>query len=241
MKNFSKALEKINYRHNTTQVFDDFLEIAVCAFALGRMETRYFEIIKRYNPDELNAFAQLMAAMFTDYELCADTSGSWDDVLGNYFETINSSRGAQHLGQFFTPKSVCDLMAAITKEPITKETTVCDPCCGSGRNLIAHSRLETTNRTNCLYFGMDVDRRCINMCIINMVLYGLRGVVIHMNTLSLEIYGGYRIYLPETGLGVMPLSLEQCQTYVNSSTGNNAEKPNDSHVLINVPKQLTLL
>lgn len=53
-------------------------------------------------------------------------------------------------------------------------------------------------------------------------MFGMKGVVIHMNSLSLDIYGGYRVYLPETGLGIKPLSMAQCHQYV---FGTSTEKP----------------
>jgi type I restriction enzyme M protein len=212
--NLGKAIDKIAYRHQATRVFDDLLEMTICAFSYGTMEERYLEIAKNYNPDEMNLFAHALGALVLDYENCATPDGGWDDVLGTYFETCNSMSTAQRMGQFFTPVSVCDLMAKIVQGEIKVDTTICDPCCGSGRNLIAHSRLAPSNRLKGMYFGMDLDRRCVNMCTINMVMYGLRGIVIHMNTITLEIYGGYRVYLPETGLGIRRMSIDECKTYV---------------------------
>lgn len=214
MKRLEKVMSKLAYRHHLSQVFDDMMEMAICAFSWGKMEDRYMELIKRYTRDELELFGQALGAMLLDYEDCSSGDGAWDDVLGNFFESTSSGAQASRMGQFFTPVSVCNMMAQIVQGEIKEDSTVCDPACGSGRNLIAHSRLNIDNRMKCFYYGMDLDRRCVNMTVLNMLMYGMKGIVIHMNTLSLEIYGGYRIYLGETGMGIMPLSKEQCKPFV---------------------------
>lgn len=212
------VLGKIATRHSFHQVFDDFMEIAICALSFGKMEPKYHEIIKRYDNDEVAQYSEAFANMILEYESKSDNAGAWFDALGNIFETTGSISAAQRMGQFFTPPTVCDLMAKMTNTgPANYDTSVCDPACGSGRNLISHSRLHITNRTNYMYYGMDLDRRCVNMTVLNMVMYGMRGYVIHMDTLRLECYGGYRIYLPETGMGITPLTADQCKQLVVSS------------------------
>jgi len=213
---FSKELEKIAYRHQLVRVFDDFMQMAICAFSYGKMEDRYAELCKGYNAEEIKLFGNTLGAMVMDYEKASDTTGIWGDILGRFFEETNSSRQASAMGQFFTPESVCDMMARVTAshDVAGQSFTVNDPSCGSGRNLIAHSRLDPENRTRCFYTACDLDSRCVNMTTLNFVMYGMRGVVIHMNTLSLEIYSGYRVYLPETGLGIQPLNADECRRFV---------------------------
>jgi len=48
------------------------------------------------------------------------------------------------------------------------------------------------NRNN-YFFGADIDSRCVRMTAINLCLNGLRGEVAHMNSLSMEHWGGYSI------------------------------------------------
>lgn len=220
-RQFIKTLESIAYRHSITNVFDDFMELAICAFAMGTMEERYHEIAKRYSRDELNQFAVCLALMINEYQHAA-TDGGWNDMLGIYYEEIGSITGKQQLGQFFTPKEVCDLMARLndnTENAVPEGTTVCDPAAGSSRNLIAHSRLHPQNRWNTFYHGYDLDRRCVNMSVLNMIMYGMKGVVIHMNTLSLEVYSGYRLYLPELGWGVRRLTKAECWNFITITKG----------------------
>ncbi len=223
MKAFIKSIESIARHHDIRQVFDDFMQMAICAFAQGAMEKEYADIAKRYNSEQIKGFAIALAEMLTAYEEVATPDGDWDDILGKFFEETNSISQAQRAGQFFTPKEVCKMMAMITCGTNMQNSgtasghakTVCDPSSGSGRNLIAHARLSPNNRLRCFYTAQDLDRRCVNMCVLNYVMYGMKGVVIHMNTLSMEIYGGYRIYLPEVGGKVVPLTAEQCKSYLH--------------------------
>lgn len=90
MKNLQKIIEKIAYRHSTLQVFDDFLTMTGCALSVGKMEKEYKEACRRYSQAEKQLFGLALGALITDYEACSDAAGSWDDVLGKYFETVNS-------------------------------------------------------------------------------------------------------------------------------------------------------
>ncbi len=207
-----KKLLEISYRHQITRVFDDFMQMSICCYAMQTMEEEYLSIAKQYNKEELNTFSHALAEMINEYERAMDDCGSWEDILGNVFEEINSSSQASHSGQFFTPKCICDLMAKmVTDNP---GETVADPTCGSGRNLIAHCRLDANNRFNTFYYGFDLDNRCVNMTVLNMIMFGMKGVVIHMNTLSMEVYKGYRIWMPEMGSRVQLLTVEQCKQYL---------------------------
>lgn len=219
MKNFSKVIEQISNRHDTIRVFDDFLQMAVCALSMGRMEPEYMETIKRYDKDEVVLFSLALGALILDYEEKTNAEGDWDDILGEYFMSINSASSASRSGQFFTPVGVCRMMAEMTafEQTTEEEISVNDCSCGSSRNLIAHSRLNPENRMRTFYVGQDLDSRCVKMSVINYWLFGMKGVVIHQNTLSMDIYGGYRIYLAETCFGVMPLSVDQCKSFLFSS------------------------
>lgn len=213
MSEFANLLGKIR-GHNITRVFDDFLELSICAFSLGQMETQYLNIAKSYTAEDMQLFSQALGALIQEYESKSDNAGLWCDVLGTYFESINSASQAQRTGQFFTPETICDLMAKLTEGGAT-EGDVCDPSSGSGRNLIAHCRLKAQNRMNYFYLAADLDRRCVNMSVLNFIMYGMKGAVIHMDSLSFKIFGGYRVFLPETGLILKPLSIEECKKYVS--------------------------
>lgn len=206
---FAKQINSITNRYGISQVFDDFLQMAVCAYSLGRSEDIYLQIAKKYDADELQGFGKALGALVMQHEQ-TNTEG-WNDYLGNYFEEFGQSNAKT--GQFFTPVTLCNLIAQITDND-KKEGTVNDPSCGSSRNLIAHAWLNPINRFNFFYLGQDLDQRCCLMSVLNFVMYGMKGIIIHMNTISLEIYKGWRVYLPETGLGVRPLTANECREFM---------------------------
>lgn len=202
-------------KHSIVQVFDDFMQMAICSFAYGRMEPQYADIAKKYEKHELSLFAELMATMVNVYSEKQE-DGSWVDYLGNIFEQVNGKMQSSKSGQFFTPPSICNLMAQFTWDgkELENDISVNDCAAGSSRNLIAHSRLHPKNRLRTFYVAQDIDPRCVRMSVLNYVMFGLRGVVIHMDALRMTIWGGYRIWLPETLMGVTPMSIAECQHFL---------------------------
>lgn len=208
----TKALEKLSRKQSINQVFDDFLKMVICAYSIGRMEDEYNRIAKNYDPDEIPLFGSALTELIMEHERTNNRS-EWVDVVGTTFEQINSASSASRMGQFFTPVSLCRMMAEMTQDGKT-EGSVNDPTCGSSRNLIAHAQLHPNNRFNFWYVGSDLDERCVNMSVINFIMFGMKGVVIHMNALSMEIFKGYRVFIPETGMGVTPLTKDECYKYL---------------------------
>jgi type I restriction-modification system DNA methylase subunit len=212
----TKVLQKISRRHQFANVFDDFMQMAICAFSMGKMEDVYLPIAAKYSAEDLPIFGQALAEMINEYENGMSDDGGWVDVLGNVFEETNSSFAASGAGQFFTPETVCNVMAQLTAgtDECEDGIVVNDCACGSGRNLIAHSRLHPKNRFNAFYVGQDLDERCVKMCVLNYFMYGIKGIVIHQDTLWMKIFGGYRIYLADTLMGIAPLTINECYAYL---------------------------
>lgn len=102
---FAKALNSISSRHHTSQVFDDFLQMAVCAYSMGRSEELYLDIAKKYNAEEIKGFANALGGLVLDDEK-QNVSGEWKDFLGNYFEEFGQNNAK--MGQFFTRVSICN-------------------------------------------------------------------------------------------------------------------------------------
>jgi type I restriction enzyme M protein len=223
MQEFTKIFNQIAYRHDFMRVFDDFLTLAICCFANKRMEDVYFETIKGYTKEELKNFSFLLGSLILDYDKKADTAGAWYDGLGDFFMDNNNKFGQDARGQFFTPEEVCNMMAHLSHEKDSKEERhILDPAAGSGRMLLAFDRLNPQYRFENFYVAADVDSRCVKMCTLNFCLYGLKGTIIHMDSLRMEIWGGYRVFMPETYLGIKPLNKDECLQFV-AQPRNEAE------------------
>lgn len=188
-KSFAGSLLQVARRNSVSHVFSDFLEMVVCALSMGAMETRYLEIVRKYEKQE----AYLMAEAFGALVLEMDNHGEGlRDVLGDFFmEHISFG----HNGQFFTPEIICRFMARIN-EPIQDGARILDPACGSGRTLMAAAGI---NR-NARFYGADVDRNCAMMAAINFCLNGMFGEVAWMDSLSNQFHGGWQIR-PYPGYG----------------------------------------
>ena len=230
-------LKKIAYSQHLHNVFDDFINMSVAAFSMGRDEQRYEERAKRYSEQEKKLFGEALGALVMDYE-SNSKEGEWTDCIGRIFEELGLSNA--RTGQFFTPESVCNLIANLTHSEV-KSGTVNDPSTGSSRNLVAHSRINPLNRFNFTYIGQDLDERCCLMSVINFVMYGMKGIIIHGDTLKMEFYKGWRIYMPETGLMVKPLTAQQCAEYLTYTTEKQIEEQQPIiQIPINLGEQLKL-
>ena len=110
------------------------------------------------------------------------------DYLGVFYEgVIQSKYKARSNGQFFTPQNVSKLMA---KTLMQNTGGVINDCtCGSGRLLLdAHSENPTA-----ILIGQDLDPVACKMAVLNFYIAGVRGSILHQNTLTLEVYECWRV------------------------------------------------
>jgi hypothetical protein len=68
LKSFSLYMQQLARRNSISNVFTDFLEMSVCALSLGTMESRYLEIISRYEKHEVNLMADAFAALVMEMD-----------------------------------------------------------------------------------------------------------------------------------------------------------------------------
>lgn len=146
-----------------------------------------------------------LAIMWLDDVSEAMDRGEWLDAFGELYEEMYLTRGkASKTGQFFTPKSLSDLMAGIidpanNQAPDAKEITptvkldgfkVNDCAAGSGRLLLAHyigvSKVEHSEGRKYYYIAQDSDPIACKMCALNMMIHGMNGKVICQDTLALD-------------------------------------------------------
>jgi type I restriction enzyme M protein len=213
VRQFFKVLLDISYRHDLVNVFDDFLTIVTCVYAWQTKEEEYLRTIKKYTKEELNGFAKALAELTLIYgkEVSAET---WIDPLGIIYEVIAGNFKRSRLGQFFTPKSICDLMAQIQIDKPSEITkTVNDPACGSGRLPLAVTRVNS----NVIIYAEDLDPMCCKMAAINFLFHGVKAQVSNLNSLTLDQYfRGYLVnwhYAETQLLTCLDLPQEKCFTW----------------------------
>ena len=200
-KNFiKKNITNLGRKYDIRQVFEDFVMCSAYALANAasfnqERENDYLRIIKKYEKEEINSFGQMLAAL--QIELGKE---DFDDVLGELYEDLGLS--SKHLGQFFTPIHISELMAKLTyntddvKKDIEENgfTSVSDPCCGSGRMLLSYFKLfkEEDIDLDKIYFeGADLSKLCSCMTFVNLSLLGASAIVYNQDTLLLDVYDSF--------------------------------------------------
>lgn len=204
-KEFIKCLESIEYGRNNYDVFQDFLHLVTLAFHNiiaqdEKIEKEYLGIIKKYKNNK--KFAELL--VITTLALEEQSQ----DFLGDVF--MKAGFGNVRGGQFFTPYHLSKMMAELIigdnfKEQVEKDGyfTLSEPCCGAGGMIIAMSDIMLEKgynpQKNLRFQGIDIDLKCCQMTYIQTSLLGLRGEVLHANTISLETWQRFitpMTYLP---------------------------------------------
>lgn len=219
-KSVFDLLEETSHRSGVSraQAFEDFLHMSTCALSGGQMEEQYLDTVKRHTDgkpgkrgcDSISrAFGQLVHVM----------EETRKDILGDLFQGGITYGEA---GQYLTPEPLCQMMAAMTvgetdDEEGSGRKTVCDPCCGSGRMLLAVGDL----KPHWEFVGQDVDLRCVRMTAINLALRNQYGYVIWGNSLGLEKRLVYRTGFNLQGV-IREIPLEQCPAPVQQAATERA-------------------
>lgn len=127
------------------------------------------------------------------------------DFLGSLYMELNL--GNHWKGQFFTPISICDMMARITLNEIIDTieekgwAAINDPACGAGATLISavnvmnEKGIDYQNRA--LFVAQDIDRITGLMCFIQLSLLRCAGYVVIADTLCNPIVGKSALFIEE--------------------------------------------
>jgi hypothetical protein len=174
------------------QAFEDFLTCTVCALSNQQMEGEYLAVVRKGYGDGKQGHRgidSLTQGFATPVALMEETR---KDVLGDLFQ---GSITCGEAGQFLTPEEICRLMAELTFDEQAEDPVVCDPCCGSGRMLLACADVKRPKQL----VGQDIDLRCVRMTAINLAFRNLYGYVLWGNSLASECKLGYRTGLNAAG------------------------------------------
>jgi hypothetical protein len=210
-KELVKAVEALGYRHGHWQVFADFIEMAAVSVSnavdwAGRekREERYLQVVKRYKPDELARFPDMLGSLTMALE------DETTDVLGCTFHDLELHN--KWSGQYFSPFRLCRMMAKMTiadsgdlESRISERgfVTAQEPAVGSGAMIIAlaHEMREAgINYQRHLHVtAVDVDPKCVHMSYLQFSLLHIPAVIVHGNSLSLESFDHW--YTPAHILG----------------------------------------
>ena len=193
-----KLFEKCRYKHDLYAVFSDWCQCAAISLSNAvdlpkrdEREKQYLEVVRRYDPATLKVFPEILGAVVMALE------EKPTDILGQVFHALELHNTAR--GQFFTPYSICEMMAKINIGSGDDIAAVMkgrgyiraqEPACGSGAMVIALAEAMKDaghNFQQCLHVtAIDIDRRAVHMAYIQFALLHIPAVILEGNTLSLE-------------------------------------------------------
>lgn len=196
-----RLLQDFTPRHRLAVVFTDFVEMSAIAVSNGLdtayfdvREKRYLELAGKYDRDEMSRFAEGLAL------LALALSAGPDDVLGKVYMALDL--GSARAGQFFTPFEVSCLIANMLLVDVQAEVaakgflTFHEPACGAGGMILAcvQSLLNAQVQPQAVMHAtcVDIDRTCVHMTFLQLAMLNVPAVVLHGNSLSLEIWDAWR-------------------------------------------------
>lgn len=181
-KEFKEIYTNLVKVHDGNIVFRDWLDYCIDQFLINP-DLKYFKH-EDYSKKEYEDFFNLFRAWVTGMDNVLE-SKAWYDLLGVYYEEIKSSSKSKDLGQFFTPYSVAEIMAEISKT-----NGICyDPAGGSGRFCLAYH----VRHPKDLCINHDVEEFSCKMAVLNFLIHGVKGSVCQMDSLTGEFYKGWKI------------------------------------------------
>ena len=217
-KEFIKKIKNIGYgKYNIYNLFSDFLECAAISihnrFSFDQsLENVYMKHVEKYGKEN----------MITFYELLGLTTMGLNnidcDFLGSIYMELEIS--SKYSGQFFTPYSICNLMAKLSVddncENAIKENgyfTLQEPAVGSGALVLATAQAmleKGLNPQKQLHATVtDLDKKLFYMVYIQLSLYGIPAIVYNGNTLSNEMYHCWKTPFHITGNWDYKLKINQ--------------------------------
>ena len=245
MNELSKMIKNVSYRRSNWEVFADFVEMAAISLSNGidrlfpgeryrKREERYLQIIKKYEPKEIQAFPEMLGWLVNEFQI-----NGINDVLGKTYHDLELHN--KWAGQYFTPFEICRLMSKMTVGTIDQIPecgfiTAMEPACGSGAMVLAMAAdmkdsadaalaadPEATvwsYQRNLHVTAVDVDAKCCHMAYIQFSLLHIPAVIVHGNSLSLEEWDHWQT--PAHVLGLWDYKLRRRQRVLTETSTETA-------------------
>jgi hypothetical protein len=249
LKSIVKLFETCRYSHDLYTVFSDWCECVAISLSnpidlvhFDKREARYLEIARKYDRPTMATFTQIMG------EVTMAMEDRPQDILGATFHALELHNKAK--GQFFTPYTVCQLMARMLagsqedmRASIEKRgfMLAMEPAAGSGAMIVALAeaiREAGFNYQQLLHVtAVDIDRRAVHMAYIQFSLLHIPAIVLVGDSLAMRfheewhtlahIMGGWNAKLREAqreGKGAAP-------TLTPAVPGNDSLQPAQPHAV----------
>lgn len=184
---FEKFAAPYHYQYSHADIFLDLLNTMLYIASMGNeFASEYAESCKRYGEESLQELISTIA----------ECSINFFDALGTIYEYIVITKGkSSALGQFFTPQFVAMLMASLLQvgPEEGRKQNISDPCCGSGRTLLAAGMMYGGDRWKQMFWGGDIDIVSVKMTTLNLWLNTMPAIITHGDSLALTTWSGYEV------------------------------------------------
>lgn len=192
-REFVTTFDGIARHHHRYEVFRDFVTVSAISLHNAirkeeRLEQEYLGIVGRYPKDDVTGFCKLFAKLV----ILLDAEPR--DILGTLYMSLDL--GSNHVGQFFTPPEVSEMMARMVFGDILQQLssapfiTVGEPACGAGGMVLAIVKVMLSHghdpARRMWVQCQDVDRLAALMCYVQLSLWNVPAAVIVGNTLMAE-------------------------------------------------------
>lgn len=190
--------------HDVWTAYSDFMSIAALNI-VDVMEQRcninvkeeMLQTYKKYNVKEQMFFPKLLS-IFIYLMDKAVNSGKMDDIAGTIFHNLDL--GSKQTGQFFTPQHIAEAMVNAqfdinyVKKTINDKgfVYISEPSCGAGVNVLGFATAMMSNQLNpqtqLFVETTDIDKRCVNMCYVQLTYYGIPAIVTHGDAITNKVW-----------------------------------------------------
>lgn len=223
-------ITELGRTHGLNTVFTTFLELTATSLAIQmdlvnqeERKARCEELESSLDKKELNSYGRM-----TMYIVLAIAEHKEDpkDILGEVYTRLNLAN--EWNGQFFTPDTICRLMVEMLQltadipDEKNNYIKINEPTCGSGAMMIAAAwamqKEGVEYQKHTFFVAQDIDIRCVWMAYIQCCLYRIPAVVVHGNTLTMEMWSYWYTYD-----GMELLATEQCVNEIESIQSTEME------------------
>ena len=186
MNKFNKIFEDLAKINDRSIIWNNFLDYCIdISLLTNKKYTRDFK-------GNEEAYAEMLSEWL--YQLNQELENKpYFDMLGNFYEELVTSHvKSKNIGQFFTPADVIELMVDLTigDREVEYNEMVNDCACGSARMLLSSY---VNSGCNFICIGQDLDEVSCKMAVLNFWSHGVRGSILHQNTLTGEFYQAWRV------------------------------------------------
>lgn len=237
---FEKIFDKLTNQYDPNKIFEEFLDYCIDINLFTPIDQKLnFEGREKYYFEMFTEWVNIVNEHINedDNEINSGNNG-WYDYLGIFYENIVQTKyKAGVRGQFFTPADVCQAMTQLTiidGEDYTGKF-VNDCCCGSGRFLLAgHSLMP-----GAIMIGSDLDVVACKMSVLNFYIHGVRGSILHQDTLTGETFQCWKIneYIGY-GLPIPHIQLTDIKGAYNFIGVNNTKEVKTIELKENIPEKV---